>query len=372
MTARRNLGAILAGAALLSGLVAAWRSTAAPAGQGASVPAAAPPATALVARRDLVDSETVPGTLGHGAATPVIGQLSGTITALAAVGTVVGPGQVLYEVDGRGVLLFPGARPMYRRHDPSMSPGDDVRQMEQALIDLGHAKGTGLARANPEWSESTTTAVKRWERAVGRPEDGTIEPGEVVFLPMTVRVASRSAAVGSVAQPGSPVLQATATARSVTVALPAVKAVSVAAGDPVTVTLPDRTTVEGVVAAVGTKASKEGENVDAGSGPGDGGGQGGPAPSTVELFVTVADQARLGSLEEAPVDVRLTRDQVLGALAVPVSALLALAEGGYAVQVAGPVAARRLVAVETGLFAGTFVEVRSPDLQPGVAVVVPS
>lgn len=370
MSARRPAIALTALAAVTLGLVAGWRATATTSGGSALTTAStAPPATATVTRRDLVDSEDVPGTLGYGTTTPLIGQLQGTVTGLPTVGTVVVPGQVLYEVNGMAVQLFPGTRPMYRRHDPAMTAGEDVRQLEQALIDLGHAKGTGLTRANTEWTDATTEAVKRWEKASGRPQDGTVEPGEVVYLPAAIRVASLSTSVGSPAQPGSAVLQTTATTRSVTVELTALKAAKVKVGSAVGVTLPDRTSVDGVVASVGTKASSDGD--DGGAGGGASGG-GDATESKVELTITVADQAKLGSFDEAPVDVRLTKDQVSGVLAAPVTALLALAEGGFAVQVVNPDGSSRLVAVETGLFAGTLVEVRSPDLQAGAKVVVPS
>jgi hypothetical protein len=365
VSGRRRAVALTAGAAVAVGLVAGWRATAdSSAGSGLTTASTAPPATAVVARRDLVDSETVSGTLGYGTATPIIGQRPGTITGLPAAGTVIAGGQVLYEVDGLPIQVFPGTRPMYRRHEPAMTAGEDVRQLEQALIDLGHGRGAGLTRANTEWSDATTNAVKRWEKATGRPEDGTVEPGEVVYLPAPIRVASRSTNVGSPAQPGAAVLQTTATTRSITVELTAVKAVKVKAGNAVGVTLPDRSSVDGVVASVGTTASKDGDG-----GPGGGGDS---TESKVELTITVADQARLGSFEEAPVDVRLTKDQISGVLAVPVGALLALAEGGYAVQVVNPDGTSRLVAVETGLFAGTLVEVRSPELEAGTKVVVPS
>ena len=373
MSGGRRATALVAGVAVAVGGMAAYRATASPSADGAVRTAVtAPPATATVARRDLVDTESVSGTLGYGETAAIVGQLQGVVTGLPAAGTVVGHGQALYEVNGAPVLAFPGTRPMYRRHEPAMSPGEDVRQLEQALIELGHAKGTGLARANTEWSDATTAAVKRWEKATGRTEDGTVEPGEVVYLPAPVRVASRATTVGSPLQPGSAVLQTTSTIRSITVELMAVKAVKVKAGDPVGVTLPDRTAVDGVVAAVGSTASKDTDGSDGGAGGDGGDGGGGATESKVELTITVADQGKLGPFEEAPVDVRLTRDRAAGVLTVPVGALLALAEGGYAVQAVNPDGTTRLVAVETGLFAGTSVEVRSPDLEAGAKVVVPA
>ena len=72
--------------------------------------------------------------------------------------------------------------------------------------------------------------------------------------------------------------------------------------------------------------------------------------------------------------VSITTATVAGALIVPVDALLVLASGGYAVEVAGPDGARRLVPVTLGLFddaAGT-VQVSGTGLQAGQRVVVPA
>lgn len=55
-------------------------------------------------------------------------------------------------------------------------------------------------------------------------------------------------------------------------------------------------------------------------------------------------------------------------LAVPVEAVLALAEGGYALEVADETGATHLVRVELGVFADGMVEVRG-DLTPGDQVV---
>ena len=57
---------------------------------------------------------------------------------------------------------------------------------------------------------------------------------------------------------------------------------------------------------------------------------------------------------------------------VPVSALVALAEGGYAVEIADTSSGSRLVAVETGLFVDGFVQVTGDGLSEGLDAVVPS
>jgi hypothetical protein len=61
-------------------------------------------------------------------------------------------------------------------------------------------------------------------------------------------------------------------------------------------------------------------------------------------------------------------------LSVPVSALLAMAGGGYAVEVVDAGGARRLVRVETGLFDDSAgrVQVAGAGLAAGQNVVVPA
>ena len=78
-----------------------------------------------------------------------------------------------------------------------------------------------------------------------------------------------------------------------------------------------------------------------------------------------------GALDQAPVDVDITTETARNVLAVPVNALLALAEGGYAVEVQEAGGARHLVPVKLGLFADSLVEVGGGGLRAGMNVVVP-
>jgi multidrug efflux pump subunit AcrA (membrane-fusion protein) len=57
-------------------------------------------------------------------------------------------------------------------------------------------------------------------------------------------------------------------------------------------------------------------------------------------------------------------------LAVPVEALLALSEGGYAVEVADESGVTHLVPVTVGVFADGMVEIEG-DIDAGTRVVVP-
>jgi hypothetical protein len=77
------------------------------------------------------------------------------------------------------------------------------------------------------------------------------------------------------------------------------------------------------------------------------------------------------AVDAAPVTVNITSGRARNVLTVPVGALVALAGGGYAVEIVDGTR-RRLVAVETGLFADTRVEVRGAGLARGDRVQVPS
>lgn len=301
-------------------------------------------ATAKVTRKTLVEREDVDGTLGFGEATAVALDRKGIVTRLPAEGDVIERGKPLLWIDETPVVLFYGDVPAYRRLADGVEDGADVKQVEENLKALGYNPG----RVDETWTSSTTAAVERWEDALDVAEDGVVEVGDVVFRPGAVRVAERTD-VGSPAT--GEVLKVTSATRVVTIDLAATKQTMAKAGDAVDVELPDGRTVAGRIASVGKVATTpQGE-------------QQGQTP-TVEVIVTLDDP---GDYDEAPVDVRLTRRSRENVLAVPVAALLALAEGGYAVEAGDG----RLVSVETGLFADGWVEV-SGDIAEGMDVVVPA
>ncbi len=118
--------------------------------------------------------------------------------------------------------------------------------------------------------------------------------------------------------------------------------------------LPDDTETSGTVTSVGTIATTDTQG-----------------SATVEVEVSLDDPSVAGNLDEAPVEIEVVADSVEGALAVPVTALVALSEGGYAVQVADGTDSLRYIAVDPGFFADGFVEIDADGLQPGDQVVVP-
>ena len=350
---RRRVVAAAGGAALI--LVAGLAVTGLPGGGAKADDGDGPRlGTAEITRRTLVEQQDVDGTLGHGDAVPVVNRRNGTLTWLAAAGSTVDRGEALYEVDGRKVPLLFGDRPAWRPLGPD-TKGVDVKQLKQNLVALGYGTTSSLGTGDA-WTAATTEAVKRWQKAAGLDQDGVVDLGEIVFLPGAVIVSSQSGHLGEDARPGGEVLTATPAAPVVTVKVDASKRNVVAAGDAVDIELPGGKRIPGTVASVGTSAS---------SGDGGAGGGGGDP----EVQVTITPNGSTDGLDGSPVDVHVTRRKAENVLAVPVGALLALAEGGYGVELADT---HELVAVETGLFANGMVEVRGKDLQPGQKVVVPA
>lgn len=320
----------------------------------------APAATAAVERRDLVEREEVDGTLGYGESRDLGFGGQGTITALPAEGTVVDRGGQLGEVDGDPVSLLFGDRPLWRAigagtpDGSGTTDGADIAQLEANLIAMGYATEAALG-PNETWSQATTTALQAWQEDLGVEETGRIEPGDVVFAPGPVRVAAHTADVGG--QAGGPALQVTGTERLVDVDLDASRQGILEVGQAVEVELPDGTVVAGTVRSVASTVT-----------PGD--PQQGTG-ATVAVVVVLDDPASAGGLDQAPVEVRIVSVQAADALAVPVEALLALAEGGYAVERTDG----SLVGVELGAFADGYVAVTplgGDELAEGDELVVPA
>lgn len=362
---RRSIAGGLAGVAALAVVGGAVASGAVPAGtlfgSGSAGPAASPAATgssirtAAIERRTMESTEELDGTLGYDGALSVVAASGGTLTWLPEPGTVIGRGGRLFELDGRRhPLLFLGIRPLWRTLEEGMSDGLDVKAIETNLKALGHAP-SGMT-VDRHWDAKTTQAVKRWEKATGQTRDGVIELGDVIVLPSPIRVREATATVGGMVGPGAPLLAATSVTKVVTVELSATDRDRLAVGDPVAIELPDDTVIDGTVRTIGRVAT-----VDE---------QGGSA--TIPVTIALDDPTAAADLDQAPVTVRATTESHPDVLVVPVDALVALLEGGYAVELVGDDGARRYVAVTLGIFDANRVEIAGAGLEAGDRVVVPA
>ncbi|MFC6020716.1 peptidoglycan-binding protein [Plantactinospora solaniradicis] len=304
--------------------------------------------TAPVTRTTLIRTQQVNGVLGYGAPVRLNALGHGTITWLPAPGATIIRGTPVYKADNRAVPLLYGSLPLYRLLR-SGDTGDDVKEIEQNLAALGY---TGYT-VDKSYTSTTAAAVRRWQKDLGLVQTGVVDPAAVVLARAALRVTEVIAHLGD--QAGGPLLTYAGTTRVVTIALDVALQSLVGPGLPATITLPDGSTVDGTLTTVGAVAT-----------PGED-----DQPATIDVTVTVADQSKLGRLDQAPVVVRLVSSKRDNVLAVPIAALVVLPGGGYGVQVMTG-SSTHDVAVQLGMFADGKVQITGDGIAEGTLVVVPS
>jgi hypothetical protein len=349
-------GGLGAGVAAQAGL---FRGSGRAAGSGTSNVS-----TFVVTRRSLTSQTSVNATLGYAGSYTVTGKSTGTITWLPAAGQVIRQGKVVYKVDnGTPVVLLYGSVPDWRALSESAT-GQDVSQLNHDLVALGYANSADLAALGWDYfSWETRYALQQLQaaRGISNPS-GSLPLGQAVFEPGALRITAVTAQLGG---PGTgPVLTATSTTPVVSIGLDPSLQTEVKDGDTVTVTLPDGTTTRGVVSSVGTVATSSSGSGSSGSG----------SSATIPVQVTLSDPKAAAGLDQAQVTVNITTGSVSDALVAPVTALVAQAGGGYAVEEVTASGGRRLVPVTPGLFDDVdgLVQVTGAGLAAGQRVVVPS
>jgi hypothetical protein len=313
---------------------------------------AAPPSASTVAvkRMDLSNGQSFGGTLGYGTPQTVKGAGSGVLTKLPAVGDIAAQGKALYWVNDKPVPVFFGDTPLFRKLDGPTLKGADVAVVAANLKALGYSVGVVPAK-DPSFTPAIATALKKWQRGVGLDDTGTLDVGQVLVLAGPMRVNSVTAQLGDAAT--GDLLSVTSTRKVVTMPVEATEVGQIKTGAAVTIMRPDNKSVPARVTAVGTTVDGGGKDQNGG---------------TPKLTVTVTpdDPSTLADLDAASVQVQVTTSVHKGVLAVPVGALVALREGGYAVQTPDG----KYQAVQTGMFANGMVEVSG--VTEGLKVVTTS
>jgi hypothetical protein len=357
MTGRRAIlisGVIAAGVAVTTVALVSGGGSATASGPASGV------ATAAVIRTTLASRQQVAGTLQRaGSYTLVSQQPAGTVSELPSPGAMIGRGQTLYGLDGKSVRLLYGKQAAWRTLALGDTDGADVYQLKRNLVALGFT-AYGALTVDDHFDWATAVAIEEWQHALGAAETGFLPLGSIAFLPGAVRVTALRAVPGSPAQPGTPVLDLSSTDLVVSVPLDPSLRQLVHVGDRVHIQLPEGQITAGRVLQIGA------ETVGATAAPGSSKTQ-----ASVPVTVPLNRPRDARGLDQVPVEVGITDTVRRGVLAVPIDALLALANGGYAVAVENH-GTRTLIAVAPGIFDGARVEVSSPRLQPGMRVEVPS
>jgi peptidoglycan hydrolase-like protein with peptidoglycan-binding domain len=286
---------------------------------------------------------------------------SGVVTALPSPGSVIVPGAALYRVNDRPVVLLRGDLPAWRPFEAGMTPGDDVRQLEQNLAAFGMFRGA----ADAAFTTATADAVRAWQKAIGVERTGRIDRTAILFSDHDLRVTSATAALGAEVAAGTELYRVSAADKVVDLDLKLADQQLAAVGNAVGITLPDGTTTTGSIATVGEPVERAADPAatDAAAG----------GTFVVPVTVTLADQGVVAAFPRASVSVQFSNTLAEGVLTVPVEALVALDADSFAVETpatTGEAAVRR-IAVALGAFASGRVQITGDGITEGLPVVVP-
>jgi peptidoglycan hydrolase-like protein with peptidoglycan-binding domain len=320
----------------------------------------APPlavSTAEVTTGSVVSETKAAGTVQYASTVPITSGLSGVVTELPAPGASIGVGAVAYRVDTRPVIMLSGTVPAWRDFSSDMTDGEDVRQLEQNLRNLGVFSG----EPDNRFTWDTTVAIRAWQKALGVERSGTLERSMILISDQDLRVDAVESRVGAQVDAGSSLYRATSRQLIVEVNVKSADRQVAVVGGTVTVTLPTGVTADGIVESVAAPVSKP----DA-----DGSG----SSVVVPVRITVADQAALADLALSGVTVSFAGTVKEGVLTVPVDALVPISDTRFAVEVPrkNPEAERTLIPVTVGAFASGLVEISGAKIVDGLSVVVPT
>jgi hypothetical protein len=311
-------------------------------------------ATATVIRGDLVETTSTSGAVEYAGARELDNGLTGTVTWLPGSGRVIRQGKTLYEVDQTPVVRLDGTVPAWRDLAADVTDGRDVRQLEKALDAMGYPEYYDM-EVDRDWTWVTTIAVEEWQEDRKLAETGELPLGTIVFTDGDLRVASSLVEEGDSIQPATPVLEVSDSERRVTVDLDTTQRHLAPIGGKAALSFPDGTTADGEITDVTFVPAADAQSQDS-------------------LAVTIKPE---GKKSEATVAEQLDGASVLASfsdtlaedrLIVPVTALVALTDGGFAVEVVTG-DGTKLVTVTTEGFADSSVAV-SGNLAEGDKVVV--
>lgn len=310
-----------------------------------------------VQRRTLRESAEANGSAGFGSDRPLNATGDGVVTEAPKPGDVLAPGDVAARIAQKPIVLVEGTTPMYRemrriqsgeRDEAGDKVGDmqgqDVEQLQDYLIGLGLDEDGDIAVEYGTFGKATEKAVKLWQKYVGHPATGKIDSSQVVFVTGKVRVETAPSVGGSFED-----LTVTDVDPKITTTVSGQQRSYFTVGNEVEIELADRT-ITGTVTDVERSV----------------GGEGG---AQFEIEITPNADADLDGIE-ADESAKLTAYRVIAddVLTVPVRALVALAEGGWAVQVDTPTGPQ-LKAVELGDVVDGFAEITGLDEGDTVLVV---
>ena len=112
-------------------------------------------ATDTITKGDLQGQTSVSGTLRYSDSRKFKSGFEGVLIQVPASGTVLTQGDVLYRTGSETAYLMRGNLPAWRSFEAGMEDGEDIRQLETALRDLGYFD----YEPDDHFSWATTSAI---------------------------------------------------------------------------------------------------------------------------------------------------------------------------------------------------------------------
>ena len=274
-----------------------------------------------------------------------------------------------------GSILMYGPFPAWREFRLGMTRGEDVRYLEENLTALGFNTNQKF-QIDQVFDEKTEEAIRQMQESYGLIVNGTLEPGDIVFAPgkSMIEYISPEDAPGKHITSSEIVISITPMEKTDTsigrsglttssLSLQRVETqllVSdqdlIQTGSEVQIELPDETVVTGMITKIGKVAV-----VPTGNQAED---------PFLEVSIAITDSKDIIKWTGAPVIVSVTKTFAENVIAAPVSALLALLDGGYALEIKKQ-DTTILIPVETGIYSDGWVEIAGPGLTDGLEIVIP-
>lgn len=324
------------------------------AGSEAIATVAAASETVTVSRQTLSQTESFDATIGHGVPLALPIDAQGTVTWAPEKDQVLSPGDAAVRINNRPVILVEGSVPLYRElrrvgsseRDEAgkklgLQTGFDVAQLQAFLLVEGF-DDDGRLEVDGTFGASTESAVEDWQESVGHPATGRVDRTQIIFIDSEVRV-DETPIVG---QPFG-ALTVTTPAQTVTGTIKSAQRSFFTEGTAIEVDA-DGHTLAGTVTGVTPEPAEDGT-------------------TRFKIEVTV-DGTQIPEGVES-VEVSATKTVADDVLTVPVRALLALAEGGWAVEVPTETGTE-LRRVELGEIVDTTAAISG--VEEGTIVVVPT
>lgn len=292
----------------------------------------------------------------------VFTQAGGEVESFVNEGQALASGDVVYAVDGDPVTAIVSDVTFDRDLTEGIDDGPDVAVVEEMLLALGYDAGGDLV-VDETFDDATAAALSDWQADLENTfenvsVDGALDLDEIVVVEPGSTVGAIRPFETTVLASGTELWTNTidTTERIVETAIPVADQDELAEGNTVDVEFPDGEIVAGTVTSLATSSTVDPANPD--------------AAATLAVEITVPSvPASVEALNEIDVVVKLVDEIAEGVTTVPASALVAVGDGRYAVEVVTDLGTE-FVAVTPGMFSNGLVEV--DGISPGTQVVIPS